>query len=288
MNLLEKVIAALSGTMQTPTPYGWFHLLSFSLMIIGAALIIIFLRKTTDKQNKIVLLVFSVTCILFEVYKQLQFSFSADTGVWDYQWYAFPFQFCSTPMIVAFVALFMKKGKVKTSLYSYLATFGLFGGLIVMFVPGDVFVSTIGINIQTMYHHATQVLIGVYLIASKRVKISLKTPFKALPTFLALVAIALTLNITMVNFTNGETFNMFFIGPNFPSSLPVFDQIYQLVPHSVFVMIYIFAFTLGVYLVYLPAVGIKALYTKHKAKKAIEKTAPVAKTNKKEKVVLQK
>ena len=37
--------------------------------------------------------------------------YTLDAGY--YQWHAFPFQFCSVPMFVAFIAPLLKDGKVK-------------------------------------------------------------------------------------------------------------------------------------------------------------------------------
>ncbi len=253
MNWFEKVISFLQGTMVEPQIYGWFHLMFLGIMVVSIILISIFLKKTTDRQNKIILLTFAIVCIVLEIYKQLVFSFDAVAGEWSYHWYAFPFQFCSTPMYVALIAVLLKKGKVQNSLYAFLATYGLLGGLMVMLYPGDVFISLIGINIQTMIHHGSQVLIGLYLLISKRVKLDFKTPLRALPTFLALVAIALGLNLIMVNFTNGSTFNMFFISPHFPSTLPVFSIIYEKVPYWVYLLLYIVSFALFTYAV--PVIG---------------------------------
>lgn len=259
MNFFERIIFAISGEMTRPTPYGWFHLLSIMLMIIFAILIFIFLRDTNEKQNRIILITYASVCLGLELYKQLVFSYDGVTDVWKYQWYAFPFQFCSTPMYVALVAAFVKKGKVQNSLYAFLAVYGLTAGLAVMISPGDVFIETIGINIQTMIHHGGQVLIGLYLIACNRVKINYKTPIVALPTFLSLMAIALLLNVTLVNFTNGATFNMFFISPYFPSTLPVFDVLYHEVHYIIFLLLYIIAFLIGAYIITFAIIGIKKL-----------------------------
>ena len=135
----------------------------------------------------------------------------------------------------------------------------MLAGVMVMLIPGDVFISKTGINIQTMVHHGGQVFIGVFLLATRQVKIDIKTPLRALPTFIALVATALLLNLTMVNFTGGKTFNMFFISPYFPSTLPVFSVIYEKVPYIIFLLLYILALTLGAYLVTLLLIGIKKL-----------------------------
>jgi len=183
MNFLEKIIASLDGTMTTPLAYGWFHLMFLAIMVVFTIVIVILFKNKNSKAIKIVVFSYAIVCLLLEVYKQLLFSYDANTGNWSYQWYAFPFQLCSTPMYVALLASLLKKGKVQDSLYSYLATFSLIAGLAVMIMPGDVFISEIGINIQTMVHHGGQVFIGIFLLATKQVKLDFKTPLRALPTF---------------------------------------------------------------------------------------------------------
>lgn len=259
MKNLQAVINYLEKTMPTPQVFGWFHLTSLAIMIIGAILIVLFLKKTNEKQNKIILSVYVITCLLFEIYKQIIFSFDVVSGKWSVQWYIFPFQLCSTPMYIALIALFTKKGKFQNALYAYLATFGMLAGLLVMIYPVGVYVTIIGINIQTMYHHATQFLIGFYLLVCGRVKIDYKTPLNAFVVFLTLVAIAVWLNIIVTNFVTKDLFNMFFISPYFPTSLPMLDVIYKKVSYIIFLLLYIFAFLLGVYILYLPLLIIKSL-----------------------------
>ena len=61
MNILEKIITFLQFKMETPTPYGWFHLLSVLLII----LLIVFLAVKKFKTKR-VLFVLSVIMLLFE------------------------------------------------------------------------------------------------------------------------------------------------------------------------------------------------------------------------------
>ena len=65
--------------------------------------------------------------LLLEVLKQIIWAFNYDalSGIvtWDYEWYAFPFQLCSTPIYVSLICLFLKKGKFRDALFSYLSYF---------------------------------------------------------------------------------------------------------------------------------------------------------------------
>ena len=267
---MDKFMEFLQSTMETPALYGWYHILCLALVVAAGVILGITFKKASEKKVRIFLIVFSSVMILLEIYKQVIFSY--DNGTWDYQWYAFPFQFCSTPMYVCLLAGIIKNGKVRESLLSFLATFSLFGGLIVMLYPGDVFMSYIGINIQTMVHHGGMVLIGIVLHASGSVKHEHKTILKAMCTFGALVALALIGNCIYVWAGGTETMNLFFISPYFPCTLPVFSMIYSAVPYIVFLALYVIGFSLAAYLVLLSVIGIKKLIKIRNSKKAAKET----------------
>ena len=259
MNAFERFVAFLSAQMTTPTAYGWYHLMCLAIMIglcIGLGFAF---RKASDKTIRIFLLCASLTFVIFEIFKQLVFSYNVDTDVWDYQWYAFPFQFCSSPMYVALLASIVKKGKFQDFLYSFLATFSLFAGLIVMIMPGDVFISDTVVNIQTMIHHGGMVVIGVVLFASKSVKFNHFTILKAMAVFATLVAIALLGGCIYVWAGGTETFNLFYINPYFNCHLPVFSTIQATCPYIIFLLSYLVGFSLAAYIVLLVAMGINKL-----------------------------
>ena len=118
MNLLEKIITYLSGTMPVPQPFGWFHTMFLVLVVVITVVFSLLFKNKSEKTIRIVVLSYAIVCLIFELYKQLLFSYSPSTHTWSYSWYAFPFQLCSTPMYVALIAGLIKKGKVQQSLYS--------------------------------------------------------------------------------------------------------------------------------------------------------------------------
>lgn len=267
MEFLGELLEILDARMDTPTMYGWFHLLFFALSVaLGAALCK--WKQPTDSFVSKLLLTTAILSIVLEVYKQINYTFSYDgqsiTG--DYQWYAFPFQFCSTPMYVGLLAGLLKKGKVRDSLCTYLATYALFGGLVVMIYPAQVFISTIGINIQTMICHGSMLTVGIYLLGSGYIKAEHKTILKAIPVFLCLVAMATVMN--EIAYFSGlletETFNMFFISPHFEGTLPVYSSVQAVVPFPWCLIIYILAFSAASYIMLLGAWGIKKLIKRKK------------------------
>ena len=245
----EEILAILDKSMERPTLYGWYHLLCLGIVILLSLFFVAVGKKMTVKSVYGVLKFAAITLLLFEVYKQLNYSYDVSEDAWGYQWYAFPFQFCSTPMYVMLLAGCLKDGKLRNCLCSFLATYGLFAGVAVMLYPGDVFISTIGINIQTMVHHGAMVIIGVMMYSSRSAKLSHSTIFKGLPIFVCLVGIAIGMNVLYHQYGPADqTFNMFYISPYHPCTLPVLSMIYPLVPYPVFFCIYVIGFSIAGYI----------------------------------------
>ena len=272
MQTLQTILKILDANMETPTSYGWFHLLSFAVTILLSILLPLFYRKRSrDSVRKLVLWV-SVTVALLEVYKQINFSFGYENGLtFDYAWYAFPFQFCSTPMYVGLLAGLTKKGKVHDAAMAYLGTYALFAGICVMFYPNTVFVDTIGINIQTMICHGSMIAIGCCLLGTGYIKLEHKTILKAIVVFAICVGIAAIMNeiAFRVGLPEGDDFNMFFISPHSAPSLPVYSLVQGVVPFPFCLVIYVAAFSLAAYIMLLVAMGIQTLVNKRAAKTAV-------------------
>lgn len=265
MTFWQSVLAFLDSSMQTPESFGWFHLVWFLLSFLVLIPLCRFPKKPSDDHVRRVVLVTALAVTLLEVYKQINYSFSYENGiVFDYQWYAFPFQFCSTPMYVGLLAGLTKKGKVHESLCAYLATYAMFAGLCVMVYPNDVFISTIGINIQTMICHGSMITIGIYLFASGYVKLQHRTILKAMPVFAINVALAAVMNeiAYQVGLLETETFNMFFISPYCDPHLLIYSEVQKVVPFPFCLIIYIAGFTAAAYLILLMAMGIGACLRK--------------------------
>ncbi len=265
MNFFEKIISALQGEMETPTNYGWFHLMFVAIIIASTVLLCKFFKDADDKTFRRIVLIGWIITVALEIYKQLVFSMDVDgtTAVWDFQWYAFPFQLCSTPLYVLPFVAFLKDGKVRDAMIAYIATFSFFGGLAVFFYPNDVFVRTIGINIQTMVHHGLQVVFGIYFAVRDLKKLGYKYCLKAIPVFGALVSTALVLNLIMYRAID-ETFNMFYISPYYECTLPILSEVYKVVPYIVFALIYILGFCLIAFIICYAEKGIAILVSKIK------------------------
>lgn len=268
MNLFEKILYFLQKEMPEPTPFGWYHLLCIGIMLLFIIILFIRRKKHNDKQLKIVLATYGIIVLVLEILKQLTWSFNYDPVTqlitWDYEWYAFPFQLCTTPIYISLICLFLKKGKLRDALLSYLAFFTILGSISTILLPESCFVEDILVNIHTMYLHLGSFVISVYLLFTKEVKLNKKNFISSTIVFLALTTIAEILNISIYHsgILNGETFNMFYISPYFISSLPVFDIIQENVPYIIYLLIYIVALTLGALIIYFISLGINKLLSK--------------------------
>lgn len=255
---MENFLHWFQGQMATPTWFGWFHILWLCIMIAECVTIYIFRKRISKRTLNIIILCTGIALVLFETYKQLEFSFVYNGGngnsYWTYQWYAFPFQFCSTPMYLMILAGILRKGKTYDCIMSYLATFALFGGLAVMIYPVFVFTKTIGINIQSMFWHSSMFSIGFLILATRNVELNLKTVLKASIIFVSMLTIALGMNVAWHYGGIDQTFNMFFISPYYPCTLALLNNIYGKVPYIIFLIIYIIGFMLAAMLMMVTAI----------------------------------
>ena len=254
MNWFEKFIYSISKTMVKPEMYGLFHLVSVAVMVAILALLIWKCRNCSEKTFRVIVSVAWIVIVLFEVYKQIVFSFNYDevTGLvkWDYQWSAFPFQLCSTPLYVFPFVFLTPEGRFRDSFIAFVGTFSLFGGLCTMFFPATVFVETIGINIQTMVHHGLQVAIGIFALVHEREKLNFKYFLRGVLVYVGAIAVALSLNF-IVRPRLDEAFNMFYINKPDNCDLPlVGDMIKPNVPYVAFLAIYILGFVAIALLLY--------------------------------------
>ena len=262
MDFLISLYNFFDARMDTPTNYDSYHLLCVGIMLAITVLLICLFKKAGEKTVRGLAGFFWVTMVVLEIIKQLLFGLSIVDGkfVWNYAWYAFPFQFCSSPLYVLPIVAFAKNGKFRDAAIIFLATFGFFAGACVYVFPNDVFTPQIFINIQTMIHHGTQVFFGTYLAFRYKHLLNFKNLVRATGVFTVLSALAMLMNIgthyLFPAFGIDETFNMFYISPYHECTLPLLSEVYKAVPYPAFLCIYIFGFMLCAGLVMLIMKGL--------------------------------
>ena len=270
MDILKGLLKIFEVRMETPQPFGWFHILSWVITIAVTVLLCVFHKKDDPDRVRRIVLFTAIVVIVLEVYKQIVFTYSVSDGeiTSRFMWYTFPFQFCSMPMYIGLLAGIIKRGKVHDALCAFLATYAVFAGLCVMVYPSNVFIAEIGINIQTMICHGSMISTGVYLLYSGHVKLRHKTILGAIIVFAICIACAAILN-EVIYYTvplEGDAFNMFYISRHFEGSLPIYSSIQKVLPFGVCLVIYISVFSLVAYLILLAAMGIQKLSAKLKCK----------------------
>ena len=249
MSGLIKIYRALSYTMNVPTNFGTYHLACIALVIVLSIAFAAFLKNKSDRTvNRFVLCVWMLLVIL-EVYKQLIYGFELENSgfVWDYAWYAFPFQFCSSPLYILPIICFVQNEKLRDGCIAYMITFSFFAGLAVFCYPNDVFTETVWINIQTMVHHGSQILMGIVLAVRYKGRMTVKFFMRGVSVFVVMSSLAMILNLAVYElfliFGIDETFNMFYISPHFDCTLPILSIIYAKVAYPLFLAIYLLGFT---------------------------------------------
>ena len=252
-----KLMEFLNSEMVAPKPWGWFHLLWLTISICFVIYFFITRKKSSEKETKIVLLTYGVIALILELLKQIAWSYNLDpdTGriIWDYQWYAAPYQLCTTPIYASLLYCIFKNKNIKESLLGFLAFITIWGSIMTMVMPDSCFVKTILVDIHTMYLHCGSFVVSMYIIIKRKIPNTFKMFLNAFKVFLVFASFAMVLNLLFYNtgIIGDETFNMFYISPYFISSLPVFDTIQENVPYLVFLLIYLIAFFLGGIVIFL-------------------------------------
>jgi hypothetical protein len=251
--MLEWIIEFLSPlfewSMTTPVSYGdwatsWFHYVTFALIIVLA---IVFARFYKNKPSHRVYKFVFITAIFMAFFEGLRQLFFVWQSGGSYPWYVFPFQFCSTPIYAGLLIRFVPR-TLKETFMQYLGSFSFLGGVLVMLLPNEIYISSVFINFQTTFHHGAMLVMGT--VALVRFKyLTFKQFLPSIITFATFVIIAVLMNTLHNELINVPTFNMFFINPLYGTSLPILRDIYPLVPYFIFLIIYILGFTIGAYLI---------------------------------------
>ncbi len=247
--------------MTPPPAYGVFHLLFLFIGFSLAILLAWFLRKTTEKQNKIILITSGIVMLIAEVYKQL-FYFYIVKG--SYEWGHFPFQLCSIPMYLCLIIPFIKHERAKSWLYNFIFSYHLFSGIITYLEPSGMNLPYITLTLHSYIWHLWLVFLGFYLLFSKRACNDWKGFFKGSVYFVGFATIAQILNVI---FKDKAGMNMFFISPYNVSPLAVFHDIYLKVGWFWNMVIYLLGLFLAAGIVYFSCFGIKKLIEKRKKNK---------------------
>lgn len=246
---LDKLIEFTAWEMTKPKAYGPFHLI-FTFVGITVLLLLAWkLRNISERGNRILLISVSSFLIITELYKQLFYYYHMENKEYDFG--IFPFQLCSVPMYLCFIAALIKPGKIQNGMYAFMTTFNLLGGIMAFIEPSGIVHDHLTLTLHAFLWHLSLIFIGAYLLFSGRGAKTIRDYLGAVVTFVALCGVAFTINVSLWEVSEGDI-NMFFVGPR-NSSLAVFKQISEKFGWYVSTALYIPAVCLGAYIVYLPA-----------------------------------
>ncbi len=249
MTVLEYLLDHTPRFAVRPHAFGAFHLISVAI-ILALAVLLIALRCCLPRGERALrrmLLIFALGLLLLEIGKQLTYSYDPASG-WAYNWDRFPFQFCSTPIYAALLAMCLPAGKLRQALLAFLATFSPVAGCAVLFYPAaDVFHEIVFLNVHTMLWHGAMLLFGLYLWLTEAVTPTLRTVRDSVLTYLPLPLLALALNEAehAWGFAGDYTFNMFYISRHGFCMIPVLSWVQQNAPYPVFFLAYVALLGLG-------------------------------------------
>ena len=250
------------------TNYSWFHIMWILIMILECVIFsLVFAKKHNKKIDDRFVFTMGLILLIAEIYKQVFYTIDHGYYLWD----AFPFQFCSVPMYFAVIAPLVKNEKIKNGMYKFLASFGLVAGIAVMSYPGDCFhTSYTTILIHTMLWHSSMVVIGIYLIVAKGLGKNLKELLPAFGYFAIVLGLALSANIiayhTYFKFPELNVHNcrffLFYISPYYMNPFPILSDIKENVSFTLFLLLYVVVFFIGIARVWSVIMGLRKLFSK--------------------------
>ena len=164
--MLEAFLQSIAWPMTPPQAYGPFHLIFTISGFILCAVSAWKLRKVSDKTANIILFACGLVLILTEILKQLFYFYVIEDHA--YHWGAFPFQLCSIPMYMCLIVPFLKPGKLRRAMYSFMVLYNLLGGAISFTEPSGLFHSYVLLTAHSCLWHMLLVFVGLFLVMSNR------------------------------------------------------------------------------------------------------------------------
>ena len=247
--------------------------------------------RTNDKIRDYFTMAMGLILISTEIYKQILFAYHYNFEG-DYRWSLFPFQLCSIPMYTSAIMPLARNEKLRKSLFSFMALYGMLGGLSVTLYQSSVLTrEDYSLDYQSIIWHFALIALGIYSatylnIGSLSFKKSLKLYQYGTFAFLGFLILAEIINLLIVlnhgynEFTAGG--NMFYISMfMFNLDIPVLSTITSTCGWYVGFIGYTFVLMLGAFVIFSAYYGLNKLTLKILANQKFQKL--ILKFTKKEK-----
>ena len=216
--------------------------------------------RTNDKIRDYFTMTMGLILISTEIYKQILFAYHYNFEG-DYHWSLFPFQLCSIPMYTSAIMPLARNEKLRKSLFSFMALYGMLGGLSVTLYQSSVLTrEDYSLDYQSIIWHFALIALGIYSatylnIGSLSFKKSLKLYQYGTFAFLGFLILAEIINLLIVlnhgynEFTAGG--NMFYISMfMFNLDIPVLSTITSTCGWYVGFIGYTFVLMLGAFAIF--------------------------------------
>ena len=240
--------------------------------------------RTNDKIRDYFTMIMGLILISTEIYKQILFAYHYNFEG-DYRWSLFPFQLCSIPMYTSAIMPLARNEKLRKSLFSFMALYGMLGGLSVTLYQSSVLTrEDYSLDYQSIIWHFALIALGIYSaaylnIGSLSFKKSLKLYQYGTFAFLGFLILAEIINLLIVlnhgynEFTAGG--NMFYISMfMFNLDIPVLSTITSTCGWYVGFIGYTFVLMLGAFVIFSTYYGLNKLTLKILANQKFQKLIP--------------
>lgn len=237
--------------------------------------------RTNDKIRDYFTMTMGLILISTEIYKQILFAYHYNFEG-DYHWSLFPFQLCSIPMYTSAIIPLARNEKLRKSLFSFMALYGMLGGLSVTLYQTSVLTrEDYSLDYQSIIWHFALIALGIYSatylnIGSLSFKKSLKLYQYGTFAFLGFLILAEIINLLIVlnhgynEFTAGG--NMFYISMfMFNLDIPVLSTITSTCGWYVGFIGYTFVLMLGAFVIFSAYYGLNKLTLKILANQKFQK-----------------
>ena len=237
--------------------------------------------RTNDKIRDYFTMTMGLILISTEIYKQILFAYHYNFEG-DYHWSLFPFQLCSIPMYTSAIMPLARNEKLRKSLFSFMALYGMLGGLSVTLYQSSVLTrEDYSLDYQSIIWHFALIALGIYSatylnIGSLSFKKSLKLYQYGTFAFLGFLILAEIINLLIVlnhgynEFTAGG--NMFYISMfMFNLDIPVLSTVTSTCGWYVGFIGYTFVLMLGAFVIFSAYYGLNKLTLKILANQKFQK-----------------
>ena len=176
------------------------------LVIVAIALLAAVLLSKSPVSETAVVTCCGIVLAVFEVIKQILLTYVRG-GV--YAWSGLPFQLCSMPMYLSFVYILIRRSR--DAIRCFIQIFGFIGAAAAFAIPYSSFYTYVILTVQSLAWHGILLFMSMYFLLKHKEETEI--PYrKAAGLYLLLACIALIINISLYDISEG-TCNMFFFGP---------------------------------------------------------------------------